>query len=53
VDLLSKFDHELADMLLGLLVTIEDREARAFKMVCRGMQSVESAFWDRGREMDF
>jgi hypothetical protein len=51
--LFNKLDHELADMAFGLLVRIEDREARAFRIVCRGMQSVESAFWDRGREMVF
>jgi hypothetical protein len=51
VDLLSILDKELAD-ILGLLLRIDAREARAFKIVCRGIQSVDNAFFDR-RLIDF
>lgn len=37
----------------ALVPASEVREARAFMMVCRGMESVEGAFCGRGPEIDF
>ena len=52
VDLFASIlDKELVDILV-LLPRIEAREARAFKIVCRGIQSVDNAFFDR-RLIDF
>lgn len=48
----SMFDKELQDMLvLGLFIT-RGLEAKAFKMVCRGIQSVDRALVDPGRLSD-
>jgi uncharacterized protein (UPF0303 family) len=42
----SILDKELAEESV-LFVSIEVRDARAFKIVCRGMQSVDNAFFVR------
>jgi hypothetical protein len=54
VDLFASiFDKELADIVLLVLLRMDGLEASAFKIVCRGMQSVDNAFFDLGRLGDF
>jgi hypothetical protein len=54
VDLFASiFDNELEDIVLFAVLRIDGLEASAFKIVCRGIQSVDNAFFDLGRLSDF